>query len=100
MGRRKNLEHLEIAQRPHWLAVYNPPERKPIESLALPVGTNLRVVTLRAIARWSADGWTVENDGLYGVFFCNRNGERLEVRIQSTDPSEPVPLSNTSPFSH
>jgi hypothetical protein len=28
----------------------------------------------------------------------NRWGERRQVRIQSTDPSQPVPLNNTSPF--
>jgi hypothetical protein len=50
----------------------------------------------QASKEWEASGWTIENDGAYGFFFCNRGGERREVRIQPTDPSEPVPLSNTS----
>jgi hypothetical protein len=51
-----------------------------------------------AIARWSTVCWTVECDGAYGLFFCNRGTERLEVRIQAADPNQPVPLDNTSPF--
>jgi hypothetical protein len=43
-----------------------------------------------------ADGWTVEDDGTYGFFFCNRGGERTEVRMQQTDPSQLIPLNNTS----
>jgi len=51
-----------------------------------------------AMARWSAKGWTVEGNGAFGFFFCNRGAERLEIRIQSVDPDQPVPLDNTSPF--
>jgi hypothetical protein len=99
MGRRRsNRAHLAIAREPHWLAVYRPPTRQPLESTSLPVGTDLRVIMRDAIARWSTAGWTVECDGAYGLFFCNRGTERLEVRIQSLDPNQPVPLDNTSPF--
>jgi hypothetical protein len=96
--RRKNPEQWVTAQKPSWLAVYNPPERKPMESTPLQVGVDTRAVMRDAIDRWSRDGWTVESDGRYGSFFCNRGTERLEVRAQATDPSQPVPLRNTSPF--
>jgi hypothetical protein len=49
----------------------------------------------KAIAECNADGWTVENDGAYGFFFCNRDCERREVRIQPNNPAEPIPLNNT-----
>jgi hypothetical protein len=99
MGRRgSNRELLAITREPHWLAVYGPAMRQPLESTAIPVGTDLRDVMHDAIARRLAMGWTVECDGAYGLFFCNRGTARLEVRIQSVDPNQPVPLDDTSPF--
>jgi hypothetical protein len=62
----------------------------------LAIGTDFHAVMREAIEESEADGWTVENDGACGFFFCNRGGERREVRIQPMDPSEPVPLNNTS----
>jgi hypothetical protein len=50
----------------------------------------------KAIADCKVNGWAVENDGAYGFFFCNRDRERREVRIQPTDPTLPIPLNNTS----
>jgi hypothetical protein len=49
-----------------------------------------------AIEQCAANGWNVENDGAYGLFCSNRDGDRREVRIQPTDPTEHVPLNNTS----
>jgi hypothetical protein len=49
-----------------------------------------------AIDEYEANGWATENDSAYGFFFCNGDGERREIRIQPTDPSERVPLDNTS----
>jgi hypothetical protein len=62
----------------------------------LAIGTDLHAAMREAIDECGADGWTVENDGAYGFFFCNRGGERREVRMQPIDPAEPVPLNNTS----
>jgi hypothetical protein len=99
MGRRRsNRELLPITREPRWLAVYETPGREPLEATALPVGTDPQVIIRDAINRWSAMGWTVEGNGAYGFFFCNRGAERIEVRIQSVDPNLPVPLDNTSPF--
>jgi len=99
MGRRRsNREHLAIAGKPHWLAVYRAPERQPLESTPLPPGTDLTGIMRDAITRLSAAGWVVEGDGAFGFFFCHLGKDRLEVRIQSVDPNQPVPLNNTSPF--
>jgi hypothetical protein len=80
----------------HWLVVYHPPSREPVESTLLPVGIDLQAIMRGAISRWSTEGWTVEGNGDYGHFFCHRAEERYEVRIQPTDPGEPLPLNNTS----
>lgn len=53
-----------------------------MSSTRLFVGTDLRAAIREAIEECEADGWTVENDGVYGFFFCNRDGEWREVRIQ------------------
>jgi cobalamin-dependent methionine synthase I len=70
--------------------------RRVLASKQLAIGTDLRAAMRETIDECEADGWTVENDGVYGFFFCNRGGERIEIRMQPTDPSEPVPLNNTS----
>jgi hypothetical protein len=72
--------------------------RNVLASKCLPVGTNLQAAMQHAIKEHEANGWTMEKNGAYGFFFCNRGGERREVRMQSTDPSQPIPLNNTSPF--
>jgi DNA-binding FadR family transcriptional regulator len=46
-----------------------------------------RTVMRNAIARLSADGWTVESDGRYGSLFCHRGSERLEY-LHSVDGSD------------
>jgi hypothetical protein len=83
---------------PHWLVTYDAC-RCVLSSKCLAIGTDLCAVLRQAIEECESGGWTVENDGAYGFFFCHRGGERREVRIQPTDPYEPVPLNNTSPFS-
>jgi hypothetical protein len=80
---------------PHWLVTYDG-YRRDLACKHLAIGTDLHAAMREAIAKCEADGWTVENDGAYGFLFCNRNGERREVRIQPTDPAEPVPLNNTA----
>jgi len=79
----------------HWLVTYDP-HRTVLASKCLPIGTDLSSALGQAIAEYQSDGWTIENDGAYGFFFCNRDGERREIRLQSTNPSQPVPLDNTS----
>jgi hypothetical protein len=70
--------------------------RNVLASKQLAIGTDLHAAMRQAIAGCEADGWIVENDGAYGFFFCNRDGVRREVRMQPTDPAEPVSLNNTS----
>jgi hypothetical protein len=93
--RRSRYVPTDESRIPHWLATYDV-YRSVLESKHLPVGTDLRTAIRKAIEECEAGGWTVENDGAYGFFFCNRGGERREVRVQPTDPSEPVPLNNTA----
>jgi hypothetical protein len=80
---------------PHWLVTYDV-YRSVLANKHLAIGADLHAAMRQAVAECEADGWTVENDGAYGFFFCNRDGERREVRIQPSDPSEPLPLNNTS----
>jgi len=70
--------------------------RRVVASKHLAIGTDLHAAIREAIDECKADGWTVENNGAYGFVFCNRDGERREVRMQPTDPSESIPLDNTS----
>jgi len=79
----------------HWIVTYDI-YRNVLQSKHLAVGADLHAAMRQAIADSKADGWTVENDGAYGFFFCNRDGERREVRMQPTDPAQRVPLNNTS----
>jgi hypothetical protein len=79
----------------HWLVTYDV-YRSVRASKHLAIGTDLHAAMRQAIDECEADGWIVENDGAYGFFFCHRAGERREVRMQPTDPSEPIPLNNTS----
>jgi hypothetical protein len=62
----------------------------------LTVGADLQAVMREAIADCKAVGWAVENDGAYVFFFCNRDADWREVRIQPNDPAEPIPLTNTA----
>jgi hypothetical protein len=95
--RRSRYAPTDESRIPHWLVTYDVC-RTILSSKQLAIGTDLEAAMRQAIEKSRSDGWTVENDGAYGFFFCNRNGERREVRLQPTDPSQPVPLNNTSPF--
>jgi hypothetical protein len=79
----------------HWLVIYDR-YRRVIECTHLVAGSDLRAAILQTMEAYKADGWIVENDGAYGFFFCVRNGERREIRLQPTDPSAPVSLNNTA----
>jgi hypothetical protein len=95
--RRSRYAPTDESRIPHWLVTYDV-FRHMHASKHLAIGTDLHAAMRQAIAECEADGWTVENDVAYGFFFCNRNGERREIRVQPTDPSEPVPLNNTAPL--
>lgn len=93
--RRSRYAPTDESRVPHWLVTYDV-YRSVVASKGVAIGTDLQAAMRQAIEQCEADGWTVENDGAYGFFFCNRNSERREVRLQPTDPAEPVPLNNTS----
>jgi len=46
-------------------------------------------VLAAAMQRLSAAGWTIENDGRRGRFFCHREGVRRVVHLRPTDPAVP-----------
>jgi hypothetical protein len=93
--RRSRYAPKDESRIPHWLATYDVC-RRVLASKHLAIGTDLHAAMPEAMNEREADGWAIENDGAYGFFFCNRGGERREVRVQPTDPSEPVPLNNTA----
>jgi hypothetical protein len=93
--RRSRYAPTDESRIPHWLVTYDV-YRRVLASKHLVVGADLDVAMRQAIAECEAEGWTVENASAYGFFFCNRDGERREIRMQPTDPAEPVPLNNTS----
>jgi hypothetical protein len=92
--RRSRYAPTDESRIPHWHVTYGL-FRRVLASKYMAIGADLRAEIWQANAECAADGWTVENDGAFGFFFCNRAGERKEVRMQPTDPSEPVPLNNT-----
>jgi hypothetical protein len=94
-ARRSRYAPTDESRIPHWLVTYDV-YRRVLASKHLAIGTDLRAAMRKAIAKHEADGWTVENDGAYGFLFCNRDGERREIRMQPTDPAQPIPLNNTS----
>jgi hypothetical protein len=79
---------------PYWLVTYDI-FRRVLASKHLAIGTDLHAAMREAIYECEADEWTVENDGAYGFFFCNHDGERSEVRVYATDPAEPVYVALT-----
>jgi hypothetical protein len=94
--RRSRYAPTDESRIPHWLVTYDA-LRHVLASTHLLIGTDLHAAMRQAIKECEVDGWTVENDGAYGFFFCYRDEERREVRVQPTDPAEPVPLNNTAP---
>jgi hypothetical protein len=93
--RRSRYTPTDESRIPHWLVTYAV-YRTVLASKYLAIGTDLRIAMRHAMKECRATGWAIENDGAYGFFFCNRGGERREIRMQPTDPAEPVPLNNTS----
>ena len=93
--RRSRYAPMDERRIAHWLVTYDA-FRSVVAIKQLAIGADLHAEMRHAIKEHQADGWTIENDGAYGFFFCHRTGERREVRMQPTDPSEPVPLSNMS----
>jgi hypothetical protein len=81
---------------PYWLVTHDVHLRV-LARVQLVSGTDLRAAMQQLIAKHEVGGWTVENNGAYGFFFSNLGGERKEVRMQPTDPSEPASLNNTAP---
>jgi hypothetical protein len=92
--RRSRYSPTDESRIPHWLVTYDAWRNVLVhERLAIGTGSS----------SWNAKGYRQVQDGqmgcregAYEFFFCNRNGERREVRIQPNDPAEPIPLNNTS----
>lgn len=71
----------------HWLIVETMTGAA-CEAHKLPAGTNLKNELIGALARWSSDGWDIEEfSSKSSGFFCNRHGDRRFVHISPTDPS-------------
>jgi hypothetical protein len=84
--RREHRKPLSDRRGPHWLTVSDMQGRL-LDSTALEAGTDLYAALARAMDRLAAEGWTIEDDGRYGSFFCNRNGIRRFVHLRPTDPA-------------
>ena len=85
---RRRDDHKPLSDRrlPHWLTVSDMQGRV-LDSTALAAGTDLYAALARAMDRLAAEGWSIEDDGRYGSFFCNRDGIRRFVHVRPTDPS-------------
>jgi len=85
---RRRDDHKPLANRrqPHWLTVRDMQGRV-LDSTALEPGTDLYAVLARAMDRLAAAGWSIEDDGRFGSFFCNRDGVRRFVHVRPTDPA-------------
>ena len=88
---RRRHDHKPLADRncPHWLTVSDMYGHL-LESELIASGTDLYDIIARTMDRWSAEGWTIEDDGRYGSFFCTRDGIRRFVHIRPTDPEAPL----------
>ena len=84
--RRDDHKPLSDRQLPHWLTVSDMQGRV-LESTSLQPGTDLLAVLARAVERLAAEGWSIEDHGRYGSFFCHRDGVRRLVHIRPTDPA-------------
>ena len=84
--RRDDHKPLADRQHPHWLTVSDMQGRV-LESTWLEPGTDMYAVLARAMDRLAAQGWTIEDDGRFGSFFCNRDGTRRFVHVRPTDPA-------------
>jgi hypothetical protein len=84
--RRDNHQPLANRRHPHWLTVSDMQGRV-LESTWLEPGTDLSAVLARAMDRLAGEGWTIEDDGRFGSFFCNLDGVRRFVHVRPTDPA-------------
>jgi hypothetical protein len=84
--RRDDRKGLSDRQLPHWLTVSDMQGRV-LDASSLEPGTDLYAVLARSMDRLAAEGWTIEDDGRYGSFFCNREGVRRFVHVRPTDPA-------------
>ena len=84
--RRDDRKPLSNRHDPHWLTISDMQGRV-LDSTPLEIGADLYAVLARAMDRLAAEGWSIEDDGRYGSFFCNREGVRRFVHVRPTDPS-------------
>jgi hypothetical protein len=66
--RRSRYAPKDESRVPHWLVTYDI-FGSVLASKPLAIGADLKAAMRRAIAECEAAGWTVENDGAYGLFF-------------------------------
>jgi hypothetical protein len=77
----------ETHTKPHWIVVTDMTGKR-LEHRKLEIGTDLKRVLIENLARWTNDGWSVEEFGSKSsMFFCNRGSERRSIAIQPTDPT-------------
>jgi hypothetical protein len=97
MPRRSQNDSLKPVDRLRWLVTRNA-LRQPVSAVELAAGTDLRAVLTAARDVRVADGWITEVGRLkWAIFFCARDGVRLEVGIEAYDPYGPGHQSHSAP---
>lgn len=97
MPRRSQNDPLKPVDRLRWLVTRNA-LRQPVSAVELAAGTDLRAVLTAARDVRVADGWITEVGRLkWAIFFCARDGVRLEVGIETYDPYGPGHQSHSAP---
>src|ERR1700683_1811535 len=71
IARRDERKPLSNRRDPHWLTVSDMQGRV-LDSSPLEPGTDLYAELARTMDRLAADGWSIEDDGGFGSFFCHR----------------------------
>lgn len=95
--RRQFVDPLLALTVPTWLVVRDQVGR-PLESLQLPPGTDLRAILVTARDARISAGWSVTELGrACSTVFCDRAGVRHEIGIQRVDPSESGPHGHSDP---
>jgi len=94
--RRATAGPLADRTHPHWLVVSDMQGQildcEPVTAAADPW-----TVLAAAMQRLSAAGWTIENDGRRGHFFCHREGVRRFVHLRPTDDRRRVSAARQFP---
>jgi hypothetical protein len=89
MIRRRSIhDPLTDRTHPHWLVVSNM-QGQILECKFLEPGADLWAALARTMDHLTSEGWTIEDDGRLGDFFCCRDGERRFVHLRPTDPAAP-----------